>query len=142
MTTGPAIFIVDDDMDDCDLLTEFLKRANPGYTYTSFNSGNSVMQHLLQSLPAKHNLPQLIVLDVNMPQMDGREVVKAIRQHAELNNISLVILSTSSNKADREYFADYGIDFFTKPTNMSGYRQIAQKLMSYLPSEVRNSSIK
>lgn len=141
MATSPTIFIVDDDPDDCDLLTESLKRVNPDYIYTCFDSGKSVMEHL-QSISANHQLPELIVLDVNMPQMDGREVVKAIRQHPSLKNISLVMLSTSSSNTDREYFAAYGIEFFTKPTSMSGYLQIAQTLMSYLPLEVPNSSTK
>ncbi len=76
--------------------------------------------------------PSLIVLDLNLPGTDGREVLARIKQDQELQTIPVVIFSTSSNPKDVDACYRYGISgYLVKPMNTSRLNQLVKTFLEY-----------
>jgi CheY-like chemotaxis protein len=76
--------------------------------------------------------PCLIVLDLNLPKTDGREVLKRIKQNENLKSIPVVIFTTSNNPKDMEICYRYGIKkYIVKPIDFSLLKQNMQTLIDY-----------
>ncbi len=76
--------------------------------------------------------PSLIVLDLNLPGTDGREVLARIKQDQELQTIPVVIFSTSSNPKDVNACYRYGISgYLVKPMNTSRLNQLVKTFLEY-----------
>ena len=77
-------------------------------------------------------LPGIILLDLNMPRMDGRTALKEIRQYPELRKIPIVVLTTSESEEDILRTYDLGVNsFITKPVTFDGLVQVVQVLNQY-----------
>lgn len=120
MTTmlNPLILIAEDDPDDALMLKDaFLEIDQSAITF--LNNGKLLIEHIQKLLLAK-TIPSLILIDLNMPVLDGRSVIKELRKHEETKNIPLVVLSTSKNKDDIDSVLALGANqFFTKPASFS-----------------------
>ena len=77
------------------------------------------------------NLPSLIVLDINMPGLGGRETFTAIRDDEEFSLIPIVIFSTSNSAPDKLFFQSKGVEYMTKPLEYTSLLEVASKLLSY-----------
>ncbi|HET9279054.1 MAG TPA: response regulator, partial [Flavitalea sp.] len=67
-------------------------------------------------------LPNIIVMDFNLPRVHGREIIKQIKSNQEFRNIPLLVLTTSTAREDIEYSYKMGADsFITKPTTIQGF---------------------
>src|SRR5258708_27601297 len=82
------VLIADDDSDFLNILSHHLKEA----TYTVFKASNGIDALNI----AKKENPQLIILDINMPGMDGVEVCRHIKEFPELNNTVILFLTNSN----------------------------------------------
>jgi two-component system response regulator len=129
MTTilNPLILIAEDDPDDALMLKDAFSEINQT-TVTFLNNGKLLIEHIHQLLLAK-KLPHLILIDLNMPVLDGRSVIKELRKRAETKDIPLVVLSTSKNKDDIDSVLALGAnEFFTKPASFSDLVGITSKI--------------
>lgn len=90
---APFIVFVDDDPDDRELIQDCLLRNNIE-TFLIFESGTDLFEYL-ESV-SDHELPELIVADLNMPVMTGYEIVRQVKAADRLKHIPVVLLSTSS----------------------------------------------
>ena len=84
----------------------------------------------LQELASKDMLPCLIILDMNMPGMDGRETLIRIHQSEAYNNIPVVVFTTSSHKADKDFAQKWGAEFITKPLVYNELEELAKAFVS------------
>lgn len=114
MTFAPVILCVDDDEDDLLFIKEAIRSQKKSFAIKEANDGSEALQYLNQSLTDKV-LPCLIIMDVNMPKMNGKQTIDKIRENEHMSRIPIAIFTTSSNEADRKFFEDKGIHFFTKP---------------------------
>ena len=128
-----TILYVDDDEDDLEMLQEAIMSIDPSYQIVKANNGEDGLSQL-SGMKQKKTLPCLIVLDINMPRLDGRQTFQRIKADESLSNIPIVIFSTSSNKMDKMFFAGKNIEYITKPIHFPHLLQIAQKLLSYCAS--------
>jgi CheY-like chemotaxis protein len=81
----------------------------------------------------KQDLPQLIILDLNMPRWDGRQTLNYIKSNPQLAAIPVIILSTSENIMDKEICRRLGArSYLQKPYHIEGYKQIVESCMPYL----------
>ena len=104
------ILIVDDDEDDLNLIGMILKRH--GYEPIKVKSGQEALEFL------SHSLPDLIVLDVMMPEMDGNEVCKQIRADSRMTDIPVVMLTARSETANQiEGLLAGADDYLVKPVS-------------------------
>ena len=118
MPEGIQIFLIEDDVDDIELLEVSLKDNKVDYSMDVVMEGDKVQDYLRNC----KKLPNIIVMDFNLPRVHGREIIKQIKSNAEFRNIPLLVLTTSTAKEDIEYSYKMGADsFITKPTTIQGF---------------------
>lgn len=114
----PFILVADDDEDDCLLIRDALEESRIISNLQFVYDGKALMEVLSGirvSGPASQ-LPDLILLDLNMPKKDGREALQEIKRDPRLRAIPIVILTTSSDSRDVEFCRRLGASsFITKP---------------------------
>ena len=91
-----------------------------------------LLEYLRGCLERKDPLPGLILLDLNMPRMDGREALAEIKSNPELRRIPIVVLTTS--KAEEDIFRTYDLgvnSFISKPIRFEGLVEIMTQIGQY-----------
>lgn len=122
------IFWTEDDVEDVFLLNLCLKDLERLNTCTFYQDGIS----LLNALNSQSHLPQLIVLDLNMPVLNGREVIKILKATDKLQSIPVIVYSTSSQQRDIDLCLQAGaIHYETKPSNYEGYLKMVRRIIDY-----------
>jgi CheY-like chemotaxis protein len=108
------IVLADDDIDDQQLMREGLKDCKVQVEINAVYNGLQLMDYLLRR-EAYRNIketPDLILLDLNMPLMDGFDVLKEIKKHNHLKNIPLYVITTSRSKDDKKKALELGATGF------------------------------
>lgn len=110
-----SILLVDDDNDDQLLFQDALKEVSDGvYCYVAFN-GKNALEKLNSS---GTQLPDLIVMDVNMPIMNGIECLSAIKKSDSLNSIPVIMYSTScSHECEKDCLDNGAAGYMEKPSD-------------------------
>lgn len=119
---------VEDDADDREFLSEAIKEANPGVHVVFAENGVKAIQFLSRIEQGNSTMPCLIVLDLNMPFMDGKTTFTKIKTELKLG-VPVIIFTSSMNPADKADFNNLGVDFFTKPDNLSYMKQIVSHMI-------------
>jgi CheY-like chemotaxis protein len=128
-----TILICDDDEDDRLLTQQALEDAHVSNSIRFVEDGDQLLDYLYQR--GKFGLaprPGLILLDLNMPKMDGREALKVIKEDPALHDIPIVVLSTS--RLDEDIIRSYQLgvnSFITKPVTFSGLVEAMNVLGRY-----------
>lgn len=129
----PNLLIVDDDPADIDLALEILEDSKISLNVQSVRNGIEALDFLRCSTPyetAAH--PDLILLDLNMPKMDGREVLIEIRKDPALCHTPVIVLTTSDDNIDICKSYQSGANcYMTKPVGIPEYSDFVQKLESF-----------
>ncbi|GAB4024672.1 response regulator [Spirosoma koreense] len=111
----PRIWIVDDDEDDQFLFEAAFRQLIPPVLVRLLADG----EELLPALASTDTLPDLIILDLNMPRLNGFEALKLLRSHQSYQDLAVVVLSTSSLPEDQEKALELGANgFLTKPPTL------------------------
>ena len=131
-----TILVADDDADDREMIREALVANRLANDLRFVADGEELMQYLRRqakySDPATSPRPGIILLDLNMPKMDGREALKEIKQDAELKGIPVVVLTTS--RAEEDVYRTYNLgvnSFVTKPVTFESLVEITRQLGRY-----------
>lgn len=123
--TIPTVWIVDDDEDDQLFIRSAFINGQPPVAVLTLSDGDDLLPTLAQC----HELPRLILLDVNMPRKNGFDTLKELRQTPTFADLPVVILTTSSDEGDRKRSLALGANhFLTKPLNYEQLRALAQEL--------------
>src|SRR5689334_14704569 len=96
------VIFADDDVDDLELITGFFKQYNQSVNVLSFKHGKEVLQ-FLDDFFTNDNPPTLIVLDINMPKLNGKDTLVALRSNPNYQNIPVVMYTTSTNRLDEAF---------------------------------------
>jgi CheY-like chemotaxis protein len=123
------IIFADDDADDLELITGFFKQYNRNINVLEFKDGKEVLKFLDDF--ALNATPLLIVLDINMPRLNGKETLAAIRKHPKYQYIPVVVYTTSMNDADEDYCRRLGASWVSKSTSIEGVKQVAKVLAEF-----------
>jgi len=126
------IVYVDDDEEDRSLLSDALSMSAPEYEVTTLEDGNSALEFLHSS---KEDLPCLVIVDLNMPGMNGKELIATIRRNDAFNSLPIVAFTTSSSYLDRAECAKHGVDMITKPITFTELKETVRQLTSYCNME-------
>ncbi|MES2688759.1 MAG: response regulator [Bacteroidota bacterium] len=120
------LVIADDDRDDQVLLKEAIEEFRLDVKMNMVFDGVQLLHHLRTVAV----LPDLILLDMNMPNKNGLECISEIRADKQLDHLPVVFLSTSCNLNDILKSYDLGASlFFSKPNSFSGIRHLVQSLL-------------
>jgi chemotaxis family two-component system response regulator Rcp1 len=136
--THKIIFLVEDNKADIRLIQEALKTSLLPHQVITVRDGVEAMNYLHQEGEyANAPRPDLILLDLNLPRKDGREVLAEIKSDPQLKRIPVVILTTSKNQDDIFHSYDLHANcYITKPRNLSQLFQIIQSIEKFWFSTV------
>lgn len=127
----PAKFILfgEDDIDDEDLLREIIGNIDDSFYLLFVGNGRNLLD-MLNELPDNH-LPCLIVLDYNMPELNGAEILKEIKKYIRYASIPKVIWSTSNSETFRRTCIEAGAnEYLIKPSNVNDLVNAARFMLS------------
>lgn len=126
------ILWADDDMDDLMLMRHVLQDTGQEYEITEVGNGQEALDYL-EKAKEKNNLPALIILDMNMPVLSGKEALTVIKKDEALKDIPLVFFTTSNSELDKMYCKRYGVEMITKPPQYNSLKEAVRRLLkSYL----------
>jgi CheY-like chemotaxis protein len=127
---APMILYIDDDPDDLFIFSESIGSIYPQVSVLNAQTAEKGLE-LLNQLRNTHKDDQLrlIIIDMNMPKMDGRETLKEIRRENYWAHIPIVIFTTSSYPQDIEFCKNYGADYFTKPISYESLKEVMKELL-------------
>lgn len=121
------ILIIEDNLFDITLLIENLQ----GYYYTILTTG-IIAQDYFKSI--EHSLPRLIILDINLPGIHGIELLKQIRSNPIYDNVKVVVLTCSTNPADKEECLKLGANrYIEKPFTIPALRVTMAEINGEIP---------
>lgn len=126
------IYMADDDHDDYLLFSTTLKEINDSVQILWFTRG----QELLKYLATNIDLPDLIILDMNMPGNNGHECLQMIKDDTRFSNIPVVIFSTASSpEVVKNVFESGAFNFFKKPHSIEGYNKVIEEILA-IPKDI------
>ncbi len=127
------ILLVDDNSTDALLIEECLKECGVKFNLSYVPTGVECMKYLDQFVEQKTKpRPDLILLALNMPAMDGRDVMEAIKQNEALGSIPVQVLSTSENEKDvRDLYRLGCCSYAYKPVDFEELQAAIAKIMQF-----------
>lgn len=133
MKTKPEILMVDDNPADIDLTSEILAQSEQHFHVNAVNDGVEAISFLQrQGKYAKAPVPDLVVLDLNLPRKDGCEVLSNIKTDPALAKIPVVIFTTSQANSDIARSYKLGANcYLKKPGNLAEFVAAVQSLAKF-----------
>ncbi|GAA4334741.1 response regulator [Flaviaesturariibacter amylovorans] len=132
------IYHIEDDNDYRELVAACLRTKAPRIKIEPFAGGTTAWT-VLEALPVEA-FPHLILLDLNMPGMNGYEFIRAVRNKDRFANLPIVVFTSSAQASDEKFCADYGVDMITKPNSIPEIDSmldwiLEEKLTNYLEND-------
>lgn len=119
------ILLVEDDNDDVELLRDALDENDVPSQLQVIKDGGGMATYVAES----GAVPDVIVMDFNLPKVHGREVLKAIKSNDAFKHVPVIILTTSSAPNDIDYSYKEGASrYFIKPTTAAGFSAVADAI--------------
>lgn len=141
MNTKPAnnhtVLWADDDVDDLLIMREILEQYHPDHKVVEAGNGQQVLQYLA-ALKHPSEFPCLIVLDMNMPVLNGRQTLALIRKEKRFDIIPVVVFTTSGAERDRSYCKALGAEMYTKPSSLADLEKAVGKLLDHCNKPVEH----
>jgi CheY-like chemotaxis protein len=128
MTVYKKIMLAEDDEDDKWIFIEIMKdlTADGNIRFDAVDNGVQIMQ----ALENNPELPDLVVLDQNMPQLNGRETLELIKKSDRFNHIPVVIYSTyNDSRLSKECLNIGATQIITKPDTFDGFKEMIEMLV-------------
>ena len=123
------ILIVDDDADDREIIKDAFTNASDVHDYIFLENGDKLLDYLEHN--AGNGLPSLILMDLNMPGKDGRDILKEIKADQRFLSIPVIVFTTSSSDKDKTTSYHLGANcFLTKPDTFQKLVVIAKSISS------------
>jgi CheY-like chemotaxis protein len=131
MRSRDLIVLVEDDDTDAFIAKTLLEKCRPGLPIERLSHGLEA-QRFLDEL---EGVPSLIILDLNMPFLNGRDFLKNLREDVKRRDTEVVVLSSSENKDDKSRCEELGVKYyFTKPLTL----ETAGKIIKLAEASYRN----
>ena|SRR5437868_13291586 len=117
------IFLIEDDQDDKELLEVALTDNGVDFSLDAINRGDLIISWLQNN----QVIPDVIIMDLNLPKLHGREVICKIKEVDKYKKVPFLVLTTSSSPEDKSYCFDKGADqFVSKPSDTEGFAMLSQ----------------
>lgn len=132
MTEPVTIIMVEDDPGHARLIEKNVRRAGINNAIRHFLDGGSALQHLFAP-EVRHNGPLLVLLDLNLPDMTGADILARIKADDALKRTPVVVLTTTDDKAEIERCYDLGCNvYITKPVEYEQFSTAIRQLGLFL----------
>lgn len=138
------ILLVEDNEGDIILTLEALKEGKLKNTVQVARDGQMALDMLLKVSPYENQItPDLILLDINLPKLDGIEVLNQIKTHSFLKRIPVIMLTTSSAEADiLKSYNNYANCYISKPVSLASFMEVIASIEDFWVSLVQLPSKK
>jgi CheY-like chemotaxis protein len=138
-TKPVEILLVEDDPGDVLMTTEALEESKLLHTLRVINDGEEAVRFLRREAPYEDvGRPDLVLLDLNLPRLDGREVLSMIKADPELRSIPCVVLTTSDAEDDVTRSYDLHANaYVTKPVDFSAFTRVVRQIDDFFFTIVR-----
>jgi CheY-like chemotaxis protein len=121
------ILLIEDDADDIELLREAFNTNEIDYHIDIVTEGDKAIPFL----ETAHHLPDVIVMDLNLPKMHGKEILTHIKSMDILSHIPIAVLTTSSSQDDINFAYSMGAKkYLTKPNTTDGFKKTVQSIIN------------
>jgi CheY-like chemotaxis protein len=125
MTAPMQVLLVEDDPADVLLITDALHQHNPAVVLTVAGDGVAALEHLQDPTAGAARRPDLIVVDLNVPRMDGRELLAVLKNDEDFKHIPVVVLTTSATPADvTGAYRAHANAYVTKPIDLAEFDEV------------------
>jgi two-component system, chemotaxis family, response regulator Rcp1 len=125
------ILLVEDNASDVDLIMEAFAESKLHLDFTVASDGIEAM-NLLKEKVTTQSLPDLILLDLNLPRKSGREVLQEVKAHRELKSVPVIVLTTSSAPEDiAKCYCMSANGYIRKPMGFDQYMRIAKSIEEF-----------
>ncbi|MDP4172598.1 MAG: response regulator [Bacteroidota bacterium] len=125
------ILLIEDSVIQALIISELLKDNNSQYNLTILNDGEKAINYLFRKGLYKNvPLPDIVILDLNLPKVNGFDILSEIQKHEELRNVKVVILTSSEDEDDKSRARQLGaLEYFIKPFVFTEYQQIIDQIV-------------
>ena len=129
----PVVLLVEDDPGDVLMITEALERSSVPPVLRVAGDGQEALDYIRRAgQHAGAVRPDLILLDLNMPRMDGREFLTRIKADPQLRAVPVVVLTTSDAESDvRASYLGRASAFVTKPLDLDALETVVDQISSF-----------
>ena len=133
MNKNAKILLVEDNEGDIVLTLEALKAAKAGNSVAVVRDGEEAMQYLLKQGKYKNaETPDIILLDINLPKMNGKEVLEGIKKNDALKIIPVIMLTTSNSEKDiLESYRNHANCYVTKSSDFQKFMGIVSMIVDF-----------
>ena len=140
MTMPPTqkniILYADDDPDDLELVQEAFRKYAANVDVLTATDGSQALSYLL-SINDGDPSPCLIILDINMPMLSGKDVLVRLRQEERFEATPVVLFTTSSMSLDAQFAKHYNAGFITKPLDSGQMRKITEQFIRHCTEDIQ-----
>jgi CheY-like chemotaxis protein len=132
MTHPVTIVMIEDDPGHAKLIEKNIRRANINNEIVHFTDGGSALDHLMSDA-VRANGPLLVLLDLNLPDMQGTDILARIKTSEHLKRAPVIVLTTTDDKVEIQRCYDLGCNvYITKPVDYEGFAQAIRQLGLFL----------
>ena len=128
------VLYADDDLDDRELMAEAFKVYENAIELRVFEDGVDLLQHLYNEKPETC----LVILDINMPRINGKDTLRILKTHPDYDETPVVLFTTSSSSEDKLFAKHYNVGFVTKPLTVGQMDKIIDRFLDYCTEEEKN----
>lgn len=123
------VFVVEDTDEDVEAIDRAIGRSHPDVRREFFRSGTEVLPRLIAPDSAP---PRLLLLDLNMPGESGLDVIRRVRAHRALDDLTIVVFTSSEDPAEAEACYAAGADsYIYKPLNFALFQSVLSQTLDY-----------
>ena len=130
MIKNITVLYAEDDYDDFMILSDAFKAYSEDIELIRAENGLKLIDYL-KHVPSPANYPGLIILDLNMPIMDGKETLARLKSLEQYSDIPIVIFTTSSDVRDKRILEKYDVPFYTKPISYNDLKPIVEMFVAH-----------
>lgn len=130
------VVYADDDRDDTELVEEAFRQYATNVEVLTFSNGSEALS-FLKGLTEGDPSPCLVILDINMPMINGKEVLVRLRQMERYQRTPVVLFTTSSMPVDKSFAQRYNAGFVTKPLGFEQMRIITEEFIDHCTEETQ-----
>ncbi len=132
------ILLVEDGLVDAQVTIAALKKGQVRHRLTLIRDGEEALEFLLrQGKFARAPRPDLVLLDLGLPKLDGRQLLAHVKASDELKSLPVVIMTSSDDEEDRVQSELLGVDgFIIKPVDLDKFIQVVRQLRRFMHAEV------
>lgn len=124
------VLCADDDPDDRELIASAINELQPSFHVLTALNGEDALEKLAQLNSIGQN-PCLVILDMNMPVMDGKQTLELLKSHANWYALPVAIFTTSPREIYADIALKYDVHILTKPAKYSGMMKEVSQLLSF-----------